>query len=254
MTKLALPELPTEYTNLRACCVYAGVDELKTPRQHLGEPIYLEIINRAEESRKRLGRIPYLWSSTAIAFALFGIGMNAGWSGLLIWCLGMGGLTSFGWGLNLVRKPYEPTTQQLIGLAESADQIEFLMEIQDLRRRLGRERKTSGVWAVEIMPVARGGQANIRAVPASLFSSDHGLLLLLKEEGFEAVRTWGRRPTGRILIGFSAAVSPTTTITSQTLLQIENQPLFALQIAWLRDQAQDHSPATARFRQMLDLI
>ena len=190
MTKLALPELPTEYTNLRACCVYAGVDELKTPRQHLGEPIYLEIINRAEESRKRLGRIPYLWSSTAIAFALFGIGMNAGWSGLLIWCLGMGGLTSFGWGLNLVRKPYEPTTQQLIGLAESADQIEFLMEIQDLRRRLGRERKTSGVWAVEIMPVARGGQANIRAVPASLFSSDHGLLLLLKEEGFEAVRTW----------------------------------------------------------------
>lgn len=180
--------------------------------------------------------------------------MIAGWSGPLIGCLGLGGIASLGWALKLVRKIYEPTTQQLMMLAENNDQIEFLMEIEDLRRRLGSERKTSGVWAVEIMPVARGREANSRTVPISFFRCDHGRLLLLKEEGFEAVRTGGRRPTGRILIGFSAAVSPTTTITSQTLLQIENQPLFALQIAWLRDRAQDHSPAAARFCRMLDVI
>ena len=104
MTKLALPELPTEYTNLRACCVYAGVDERKTPRQHLGEPIYLEIVSRAEKSRKLLSIIPYLWSGTAITFALFGIGMNAGWSGILTGCLGMGGLASLGWALKLGRR------------------------------------------------------------------------------------------------------------------------------------------------------
>lgn len=83
-------------------------------------------------------------------------------------------------------------------LAENNDQIEFLMEIEDMRRRLGIERKTSGVWAVEIMPVARGSEANSRTVPISFFRCDHGRLLLLKEEGVEAVRTRGRRPTGRI--------------------------------------------------------
>ena len=73
--KLNLPDLPAQYSNLQACCVYAGVDEQKTPREHLGEPIYQLIVSRAEQSSRALAKLSWYWSSAGFAIVACAFGV-----------------------------------------------------------------------------------------------------------------------------------------------------------------------------------
>ena len=252
-TKLSLPELPAEYPNLRACSVYAGADEQKSPRQHLGEPIYLAIEKSAEESQKRLRIVPWLWGVAAAAFVTCFAGFAAGWPTIVWAIIGLTGLGIFARALNLARKRYEPSVEALLALAENEDQKSFLLEIDGLRSRLALGPVKGGAYASETLQSAWGGDSIVRQLRPSIFACDHALLLLIKEKGFEALRTRQRKPTGRITIHFSTIAEPID-ISSRSIVLNKNPKHALSQIAWLRQRAENRGDKAAGFREMLDIM
>ena len=252
-TKLNLPVLPAQYSNLQASCIYAGVDEQKTPRQHLGEPIYQLIECQAEESRKKLAKLPWLWAITFLTLAACFVGILTD-RPAFAWALsGSIGLGTFGYGLNLVRKRYEPAMDEMLALAENDGQKWFALKTEELRRRMALGPEKGGAHGTETVQSAWGGHTRFRNIHPSLYMCDHGHELLIKDSGFEAVRTWRRKPIGPIQLTFST-LTESSDVTSREVVGNTDRALALSQIAWLRNQVATHGMQANGFREMLDLM
>ncbi len=242
-----------QYSNLEGCCIYAGVDEKKTPREHLGEPIYQLIEGRAEESSKRLEKLPWHWSIAAFALATCVYGMVTDWPTIAWALMGLVGLGAFGQGLNLVRKRYEPTIDEMLAVAENEEQRSFALKTEELRRRMALGTEKGGAYGTETVQGALSGHTSFPHIHPSLYMCDHGRLLLIKDQGFEAVRTWRRKPSGPIWLTFST-LAETSAVTSRTIVKNEDRDVALAQIEWLRSQVATHGERANAFREKLDFM
>lgn len=254
MEKLNLPELPNEYSNLQALCVYANVDRRRSPRQHLGEPVYSLIHKRANRFQFVRRALPLLWSAAGLAFVTFGTGMAAQWHPFLVGSIGMVAVTIFGLGLSLAKKTYEPTTKKLSDVAENEEQKSFIDAMDNLRDRLRLGVKDGSVSATITVQNALVGGVDILELKPQHFACDNSRLLLIEEEDFEAVRVRGRLLEGRIRIRFHTP--PKTVAISSALILDEKNPrdLALHQIAWLRRKVQGHGQTANDFLKMLDVM
>jgi hypothetical protein len=251
--KLSLPDLPAQYSNLQLCCIYAGVDEQKTPREHLGEPIFQLIINRVEQSRRKLKKLPWCWSTAASAFAACAFGLVSDQPALAWASAGLVGLIALGLGLNLVRKRYEPSTEAQLALAQNDEQKSFVLKMEELRYRLSLGPDKGGILGTQTVQSALGGHTSFPRIHPSIFMCDHGRLLLITDSGFEAVRTWRRKPTGPIQMTFSA-IDERMDLTSAIIANNPDKKLACAQINWRRNQVTGHGEKAAAFTEMLDLL
>lgn len=251
--KLNLPDLPAQYSNLQLCCIYAGVDEQKAPREHLGEPIYQLIVGRAERSMSKLTKLPWYWSGAASAIAACAFGLVSDQPALAWASAGLVGLIALGLGLNLVRERYEPSTEELLALAQNDEQRSLVLKIEELRYRLSLGPEKGGILGTETVQSAVGGHTSFPRIHPSIYMCDHGRLLLITDSGFEAVRTWRRKPTGPIQMKFSA-IGERLDLTSAIIANNPDKKLACAQINWLRNQVAGHGEKAAAFIEMLDLL
>jgi hypothetical protein len=235
--------------NCEALAVYCGKHYRTTPVVLFGEPAFSAIVNAPKRSRGKVIASKFLMGggiTTALLIAALPIGTTAS---VISGLLAIGALCAFGLGIKLHHQKYEPSEQQLRDLAENDEQIQNLECLFQWRALLAE----GHFEMIEVIPISSRKFPNGRPVDRRILKDDHGLIPLVKEEGFDGIRTRGRIPFGRIKIG-SGHSRASTHLTSADLVNEPDSTLFEARMLWLTEAAKPFGARADNFMHCLEII